>query len=99
MNRFWGDETWQEDSYVDQGALFGEPLRTKKRGNVPIVRAFQRRLKEVAGFPFVTSALEMRNEEGAIVYYLVGASQKEVAVKIFNAVFRHYRHGRMKQIG
>ena len=98
MNRFWGDESWRTECYEDQAGLF-EIFRSKKPGNEAAVRAYQRRLKDVAGFQHVSTALEMRNQEGAILYYLIGASQKPVAVKIINDVFRRRRQGRMKQIG
>jgi len=93
MDRFWGagGEGWREACYEREPGLFGDfPLR-KKPGNVPAVNAYRKRLRDVAGFPHVSKALEMRNEEGAILYYLIGASQVPQAVRVFNSIFEKWR--------
>ncbi len=92
MNRFWGDETWREAAYVEskQQNLFFEPA-LEKQNNDAIVRAFQERLKTVAGFEFVPEPLPMRNKNNAVVYYLFFASQKPVAKKIITDIFAKYR--------
>lgn len=97
MNRFWGDESWRRDCYEEQPGLFGGIFRSKKPGNEAAVRAYQRRLKDVAGFTHLSTALDMRNRSGAILYYLLGASQASVAVNVFNDVFRKRRRERMEQ--
>lgn len=55
MNRFWGDETWRKAAYVESGQtnmFFNEP-ELLKQDNEAIVRAFQKRLMDVARFKFV----------------------------------------------
>jgi three-Cys-motif partner protein len=91
MNRFWGDESWREAAYAesDQGNFFGREL--VKQDNNAIVKAFQKRLKDVAGFEFVPDPLPMRNSNKAVVYYLFFASQKPVAKKIITDIFDKYR--------
>jgi three-Cys-motif partner protein len=92
MNRFWGDESWREAAYAEhpQGNLFGAP-DIVKQGNDAIVEAFRERLRKVAGFQFVPRPLPMRNSTNAVVYYLFFASQKPVAQKIIEDIFRRYR--------
>ncbi|WP_426434219.1 three-Cys-motif partner protein TcmP [Bradyrhizobium genosp. P] len=92
MNRFWGDETWRETAYAEhpQGNLFGAP-DIVKQSNEAIVRAFQERLRKVAGFQFVPEPLPMKNSTNAVVYYLFFASQKPVAQKIIEGIFNKYR--------
>jgi three-Cys-motif partner protein len=92
MTRFWGDGTWKQAAYAEsaQGNLFSGPDLIKK-GNDVIVAAFQQRLKSLARFPFVPDPLAMRNSTNAVVYYLFFASQKPVAEKIIEDIFRKYR--------
>lgn len=92
MNRFWGNESWREAAYAEdpQGNLFGAP-DIVKQGNDAIVGAFRKRLREVADFEFVPDPLPMKNSTNAIVYYLFFASQKPVALKIIDAIFKKYR--------
>jgi len=92
MNSFWGDESWREAAYAEdpQGNLFGAP-DIVKQGNDAIVGAFRKRLREVAGFQFVPEPLPMKNSTNAVVYYLFFASQKPVAQKIIDSIFKKYR--------
>ncbi len=92
MNSFWGDESWREAAYSEhpQGNLFGAP-DIVKQGNDAIVGAFRERLRKVAGFQFVAEPLPMKNSTNAVVYYLFFASQKPVAQKIIDAIFKKYR--------
>lgn len=92
MNRFWGDESWREAAYVesDQGNFFFK-RELVKQDNAAIVKAFQKRLKTVAGFEFVPDPLPMRNSNNAVVYYLFFASQAPVAKKIITDIFKKYR--------
>jgi hypothetical protein len=53
------------------------------------VRAFQQRVKNVAGF--FADPLPMKNRNNAVVYYLCFASQKPVAQKIIEGIFAQYR--------
>jgi three-Cys-motif partner protein len=91
MNRFWGDESWREAAYAesDQGNFFGREL--VKQDNDAIVKAFQKRLKTVAGFEFVPDPLPMRNSNNAVVYYLFFASHAPIAKKIITDIFKKYR--------
>jgi three-Cys-motif partner protein len=92
MNRFWGDESWRRAAYAesDQGNLFSAPELVKQK-NAAIVQAFQERLRKVAGFEFVPDPLPMRNSNNAVVYYLFFASQKPVAKKIIEDIFKKHR--------
>jgi hypothetical protein len=62
-----------------------------KQSNEAVVRAFQNRLKSVAGFAFVPDPLPMKNSNKAVVYYLCFASQKPVAQKIVQSIFEKYK--------
>ncbi|MGH7907000.1 MAG: three-Cys-motif partner protein TcmP [Candidatus Binataceae bacterium] len=91
MTKFWGDESWKQAAYAEsaQGGLFGREI--VKQGNEQIAAAFRKRLKEVAGFGFVSEPLPMRNSRNAVVYYLFLASQKSGAEKIISDIFKKYR--------
>lgn len=88
MNRFWGDDSWRKIAYREQPTLFGTEL-VKEESSV-IVDAFCERLKTSAGFARVARPLPMRYTQGAIGYYLIFASQKEVAEEIVQDIFRKY---------
>lgn len=92
MNRFWGDDSWRAAAYVEscQTNLFFAP-ELQKQSNDVIVKAFQQRLKTVAGFKFVPQPLPMRNGNNAVVYYLFFASQKPVAKKIIEDILSKHR--------
>jgi three-Cys-motif partner protein len=92
MTRFWGDESWKHAAYAGsaQYKLFSPPDRIKQ-GNEAIVAAFRKRLKEVAGFKAVPKPLPMKNSNNAVVYYLFFASQKDVAQKIIDDIFKKFR--------
>jgi three-Cys-motif partner protein len=89
MTRFWGDESWREAAYAVERGLFDDAL--VKLDNDAVVEAFRDRLSRVAGFPFVSKALPMRIPEGAIVYYLIGASPKKVGTDIIDEMFDRTR--------
>jgi three-Cys-motif partner protein len=88
MNLFWGDESWRDVAYDSTWNLFGLP---EKEPNDIIAAAFQRRLKEVAGFEYVPEPLPMANSKGAIIYYLFFASQNSTGEKIARQIFAKYR--------
>jgi three-Cys-motif partner protein len=90
MNAFWGDESWREAAYRTTPGLF-EDMSEKAR-NDAIVGAYQRRLREVAGFKHVPDPFPMRNSKGAVVYYLLFASQNETGASIVKDIFRKYRY-------
>jgi len=90
MTKFWGDDSWREIAYQPspQLGLFGEDK--EKVENEVVARAFCDRLREVAGFKHVHEPMPMRNTRGAVVYYLMFASQKSVPIKIVNDIFKKY---------
>jgi three-Cys-motif partner protein len=89
MTRFWGDESWRRVMYSTEGNLFG--WQEKVGDNDTIARAFQQRLKDVAGFKHVPEPLPMKNARGNIVYYLFFASQNPTGDKIVKDIFNTYR--------
>jgi|SaaInlStandDraft_2_1057019.scaffolds.fasta_scaffold41701_2 three-Cys-motif partner protein len=90
MNRFWGDDSWKNETYSTQKDLFGED--TEIKGSVlGLIKAFRKRLKDVAGFSEVTEPIPMKNEQGGTLYFLYFASQKAVAAKIARDLFKKYR--------
>ena len=92
MNKFWGDETWREVVYNSEPGLFGDIM--VKLPIEQIAEAFQKRLREVAGFEHVPAPIAMRNKKNAIVYYLFFASHKPVAKGIVSSIFQKYSTGR-----
>ncbi|MDD8017840.1 MAG: three-Cys-motif partner protein TcmP [Bacteroidota bacterium] len=89
MNSFWGDESWQKAAYGTESNLFG---LLEKTDNLTVAKAFQKRLKEKAGFSYVPDPIPMRNTNGAVIYYLFFASQKPVAADIVRQIFGKYRN-------
>jgi three-Cys-motif partner protein len=87
MNAFWGDESWRDDAYDKSGNLFGWEEKTT---NEAMVKAFQKRLKTIAGFKYVPDPMPMRNSNNAVVYYLFFASNKPVAAEIVSQIFYKY---------
>lgn len=69
--------------------LFGWPIKVFNAGRL-IASAFQNRIKEVAGFQYLSEQLPMRNSKRNIVYYLIFASQNKIAAKIMGDIFRKY---------
>lgn len=90
MQAFWGDDSWQQAGYTTELGLFGD--MEKKATNEAIVMAYRKRLKEVAGFKYVPEPLPMRNSNGAVVYYLLFASNNKTGDKIAKGVFNKYRN-------
>lgn len=91
MTAFWGDESWREAAYEEspQFDLFGSPS-VAKVSNEAVVEAYRKRLKTVAGFQHVSRGMPIRMHSNAPVYYLVHASQVQVAVKIANEIFNKF---------
>lgn len=89
MDRFWGDNSWRKAVY-DTRNLF-EFENKIDDANAAVVKAFQNRLKKVAGFSYVPEPIPMRNSIGATVYYLFFASQKPAAAEIVKDIFNKYR--------
>ncbi len=90
MNAFWGDGSWRQAAYHTTKDLFGEE-QTQRTGHESVVRAFQKRLKQQAGFGYVPDPMPMRNSRGSAVYYLFIAAQKPVAAHIVTDIFTKYR--------
>jgi len=90
MNAFWGDESWRNVAYIKTKGLFGD--MEEKATIEQVVKAYQNRLKEVAGFAYVPDPIPMRNSTGAILYYLFFASPKETGAKIVKDIFDKYKN-------
>jgi three-Cys-motif partner protein len=90
MNAFWGDESWRDIAYEKRPTLFGD--EDVKLGNEEVTAAFQKRMREKAGFRYVPTPMPMRNTRGAVVYYLYFASQQPSAHDIVTDIFKKYRN-------
>jgi len=88
MTQFWGDESWRQVAYRVQRGLFAD-IR-EKQGNEAVVAAFQRRLRDVAGFTFVPEPMPMRNTRGAVVYYLFFAGPNQTGARIVSDIFHKH---------
>ncbi len=88
MTRFWGDDSWHDAAYSERLTLFGP--EDEKRTNQEVVQAYCARLKEVAGFAYVPEPIPMRNDQNAVVYYLIFASQNATGGKIADYLLRKY---------
>lgn len=87
MTTYWGDESWCNIAYTTKKNLFG--YLEKEAGQI-IAEHFQDRLRNVAKFKYVSEPLPMCNSRNAVVYYLFFASQKPVAKKIIDHIFKKY---------
>lgn len=87
MTRFWGDDSWRDAAYSTSGNLFGWE---EKQTNQDMVRAYRKRLREVAGFEYVPEPLPMRNGQNAVVYYLFFASPNDTGRRIVKDIFRKW---------
>ena len=56
LTAVWGDDSWRSAAYVKQPGLFGDI--EEKRTNDTIAKAFQKRLKDGAGFDYVPPATD-----------------------------------------
>lgn len=100
MTAFWGDETWHAAMFAPSqqanflGLLSGDgdnsPEMEKTDGDF-FAAAFQKRLREIAGFEFVPNPVPMKNTKNGVVYYLFFASNNKVGYKIANHIFKGYR--------
>ena len=83
FTRFWGDESWVDFAYYQQGTLSGgAPSLVKRKRNQDIAEEFGSRLRSVAKFKYVSSPVVMKNSGGATLYYLFFASQNPTAYRI-----------------
>lgn len=92
---FWGDESWRDVVYRPsaQRRLFGND-EIEKQSNEAVAEAFRQRLASAGGFKNVPTPIPMRNAQGAVVYYLFFASQREVPGKIVRGIFKKYEKRR-----
>lgn len=90
MNAFWGDGSWRDAGYTQQPGLFD--IITEKNDEDAVVDAFVERLKEKGGFKYAAKSIPLRNTKNSIVFYLIIASQKEVAINIGKYLFKKYGH-------
>jgi three-Cys-motif partner protein len=90
MDAVWGDHSWREIAYPKVRGLFGD--MEKKTDNETIAKAFRDRLRNVAGFKYVPEPIPMRNDQGAVVYYLYFASQNQTGAGIVSDIFKKYRN-------
>lgn len=88
MDKVWGDRSWRQAAYKSELGLFG-PIE-EKADNEAIAEAFRDRLKKVAGFSYVPKPIPMRNEKGAVIYYLFFASPNKTGAHIVEYIFKKY---------
>lgn len=89
MNAFWGDDSWRRIAYKSERGLFGPMM--EKAPNREVALAYQKRLRDVAGFRYVPEPVPMQNSRGAVVYYLFFASHNETGGRIAAAILKKYR--------
>ena len=89
MDKAWGDHSWREIAYEKVPTLFGD--LEQKAANETVAEAFRQRLHKSAGFQFVPTPIPMRNDQGAIVYYLYFASPNKIGAEIVTYIFNKYR--------
>lgn len=89
LDLFWGDDTWREIAYKDQQQSLFQVEKTKVT-NHDLALAYQRRLKNVAGFKFVPDPIPLKNSSGSTIFYLFFASHKAVAGDIVKSIFHKY---------
>jgi three-Cys-motif partner protein len=91
MNAVWGDESWRDAGYrKQQRGLYDDEFVEEKASNQQLVKRFQARLRDVAGFRYVPDPIPMKNSSGATVYYLFFASHNSTAKKIVEAIFKKH---------
>jgi three-Cys-motif partner protein len=88
LTRLWGDESWKEAAYDKSGNLFGDP---EKVSNEQFEAAWRERLKNKAGFKFVSQPMPMKTKTNAVIYYLYFAAHRPVAAGIVEDIFKKYR--------
>ena len=92
MDSFWGDSSWEDAGYAKTQGLFEE--MEEKTDNWTLARAYQQRLKDVAGFEYVPEPIPMRNSTNAVIYYLFFASPNATGARIVGEIFDKYRDRR-----
>jgi three-Cys-motif partner protein len=91
MNFMWGDESWRDAGYrKEQRSLYDDEFVQEKAGNDRLVKGFQARLRDVAGFRYVPDPIPMKNSSGATVYYLFFASPNSTGHRIVEEIFKKH---------
>lgn len=92
MTRAWGDESWRQIAYKreQRSLLDQDEFIEEKASNEAVAKAFQDRLRNVAGFKYVPDPIPMKNSSGATVYYLFFASPNAVGKKIVEHIFKNH---------
>lgn len=90
LTRLWGSDEWLDVGYDRQEDLFGD-IHTTKVSNSRFAEAFQKRLKEVAGFKYVPTPMPMKNSTNSVIYFLYFAGHKSSASNIITDIFDKYR--------
>ena len=93
MTGFWGDESWREEFYSEKDPplpLF-DAEEQREASNLQVVNAYRARLRDIAGFKYVSEGIPMRNRKNSIVYYFLFASQKPDAKNIVMDIFNKYK--------
>lgn len=88
FTQVWGDTSWRQVLYTSEGNLFGYE---SKVSNEDVARAYQERLRTVAGFSYVPAPLPIHNSKGAVIFYLYFAAHSPVAARIVEDIFENYR--------
>ncbi|MFM7345853.1 MAG: three-Cys-motif partner protein TcmP [Tagaea sp.] len=88
MNLLWGDDFWRQVAFKKQPGLFDAVF--EKQSGDHIAMAFQERLIHHGGFKFVSKPLPFKNKQNGLLYHLLFATQKKVALKIANAVMKKW---------
>lgn len=86
MTELWGDDSWKRIAYTSAPLL--EEI-TVKEDNITIAKAYAKRLKDIAGFEFVTEPKPMM-DRNRVIYYLIFMSHNETAKKIATDIMRKY---------
>ena len=89
MDKAWGDHSWRDIGYRKERGLFGDI--EQKADNETVAEAFRERLNKIAGFKYVPAPMPMRNDQGALVYYLYFASPNKTGSSIVSDIFKKYR--------
>ncbi len=92
MDKAWGDHSWRDLAYTKVRGLFGD--MECKEDNETLAEALRERLRKVAGFKYVPAPIPMKNDKGAIVYYLYFASPNETGARIVRDIFKKDREKR-----
>lgn len=90
MDLFWGDNSWYDILYSTTTDLFGNTVEHRvAKANTALIQEYTKKLK-ASGFEYVAEPLPIKNNQHAVVYFLFFASNKPVAKKIVEYIFREW---------